>query len=190
MFDFKVHTIESAPEVSKGILTNLKSEIGFIPNLAATMAESPALLEAFTSLRRINGQRSSLSAIERELASIAVASEYGCPYCVAAHSTFAIGAGASEAAVAEVREGKTPGDPRIAALTDFARRVTKNAVAAEDTAGLLRAGFDQQQVFDVFSTAAQVALASQAFLLGTPPLDAAFTPRAWDPSHASGAASE
>jgi|SRR5262245_20879867 len=108
MSSFTVHTIESAPEGSKSILANMKSEVGFIPNLAATMAESPALLEAFTSLRTINGQKSSLSASDRELVSIAVATEYGCSYCVAAHSTFAIKAGASEGVVAAVREGGRP----------------------------------------------------------------------------------
>lgn len=182
MSEFKVHTIETAPEGSKGILADLKSEVGFVPNLAATMAESPALIEAFTALRRINGQKSSLSPAERELVSIAVASEYGCSYCVAAHSTFAIGAGASEEAVAEVREGRTPGDPRIAAITSFGRSVARNRVGAEEdrVAVLLRAGFDLRQVFDVFSTAAQVALASQAFLLAGPPLDPAFAPRAWN----------
>jgi uncharacterized peroxidase-related enzyme len=180
MPEFKIHTIETAPDASKPILTNLKSEVGFIPNLAATMAESPALLDAFTSLRRINGQQSSLSAIERELVSIVVAIEYGCSYCVAAHSTFAIGAGASEAAVADARNGRTSNDPRIAALTNFARKVARNAVATADDElrALLSAGLDPRHAFDVFSTVAQVALASQAFLLAGAPLDGAFAPRA------------
>jgi uncharacterized peroxidase-related enzyme len=183
MSGFKIHTIESAPEDSRGTLTNLVSEIGFLPNLAATMAESPALIEAFASLRRINRQRSSLTAIERELASIAVAFEYGCSYCVAAHSTFAIGAGASQLDVADVRTGKAPREPRMAALIAFTRRVARNTLGEMhgDTRDLLRAGFDRQQIFDVFSTAAQVALASQAFLLARPQLDAPFLSHAWEP---------
>jgi uncharacterized peroxidase-related enzyme len=180
MGTFKVHTIESAPEASKPLLAKLQSEAGFIPNLAATMAESPALLDAFTALRTINGRTSSLSPMERELVSIAVAREYDCSYCVAAHSTFAIKAGAAETVVAEVRDGRPTGDKRIAVLTKFARGLVQNAhPSQEDVSGLLAAGIDRRQIFDIVTTMAQVALASQTFLLAGAPLDAAFEARAW-----------
>ena len=180
MGPFKVHTIESAPEASKPLLAKLQSEAGFIPNLAATMAESPALLDAFTALRSINGRTSSLTPMERELVSIAVAREYDCSYCVAAHSTFAIKAGAAETVVAEVRQGRPTGDKRIAVLTKFARGLVQNAhPSQEDVRDLLAAGIDRRQIFDVVTTTAQVALASQTFLLAGAPLDAAFEARAW-----------
>lgn len=189
---FTVHTIESAPEASKPLLAKLQSEAGFIPNLAATMAESPALLDAFTALRAINGRSSSLSPVERELVSIAVAAEYQCSYCVAAHSTFAMKAGAVESLVAEVRQGGTTSEPRIAVLTKLARRLVRiNAhLSEEDMRDLLAAGVDRQQLFDVVTTTAQVALASQTFLLAGAPLDAQFQPNAWTPPgtavHATG----
>ena len=41
MSKFQLHTIESAPEASQGILQQLQQGIGFVPNLAATMADSP-----------------------------------------------------------------------------------------------------------------------------------------------------
>lgn len=184
MSSFTIHTIESAPEASKPILAKLTSEIGFTPNLAATMAESSALLEAFTSLRAINGQKSSLSGSDRELASIAVATEYGCSYCVAAHSTFAIKAGAPEGVVAEVREGRPSSDARVAALTTFVRRLIRTGVhvTPEDVHDFLGAGFERRELFDVLATVAQVALASQTFLIASTPLDAAFEPRAWKPA--------
>jgi len=181
MEPFQVHTIESAPEASRPLLAKLRDEAGFIPNLAATMAESPSLLDAFTSLRAINGRSSALSPVERELVSIAVAGEYDCSYCVAAHSTFAMKAGAAESMVAEVREGGATNDPRIAALATFARRLIQHNghVSDKDARELLAAGIDRRQLFDVLAVTAQVALASQTFLLASTPLDPAFQPRAW-----------
>ena len=47
MTQFKVHTIESAPEESKAILEASAKGFGMLPNLLGVMAESPALLEAY-----------------------------------------------------------------------------------------------------------------------------------------------
>ena len=46
-----IHTLESAPEMAADGLRTLQSTVGVIPNLAATMAESPALLNGFLALR-------------------------------------------------------------------------------------------------------------------------------------------
>jgi len=55
-------------------------------------------------------------------------------------------------------------------------------VTREDVSNFLGAGFERRQIFDVFATTAQVALASQTFLLASTPLDTAFEPRAWKPA--------
>jgi hypothetical protein len=47
MHDFQIHTIESAPEQSKAALQGLQQNFGLIPNVAATMAGSPVLINAF-----------------------------------------------------------------------------------------------------------------------------------------------
>lgn len=41
MSQFHIHTIDSAPAESAAALHALEQGLGFIPNLAATMAESP-----------------------------------------------------------------------------------------------------------------------------------------------------
>src|SRR5687767_7685610 len=85
MTNFTIHTLESAPENAKPILQKLKELIGFVPNLAATMANAPTVLETFASIRAINA-RSSFSGIEREVLAMTAAREIRCSYCMAAHS--------------------------------------------------------------------------------------------------------
>ena len=46
MTEFTTHTIKTAPETSRPLLQRAEKELGFIPNLYAAMAESPATLEA------------------------------------------------------------------------------------------------------------------------------------------------
>ena len=53
MSQFQVHTIDSAPADSAASLRTLEQALGFVPNLAATMAESPTLVNSFVDLRKI-----------------------------------------------------------------------------------------------------------------------------------------
>ncbi|MCK5555225.1 MAG: carboxymuconolactone decarboxylase family protein, partial [Alphaproteobacteria bacterium] len=50
MTAFTIHTAETAPENSKVILKNIECKLGFVPNIMAEMAESPALLKGFSEL--------------------------------------------------------------------------------------------------------------------------------------------
>jgi hypothetical protein len=55
---FPIHTVDTAPSDSRATLEALRQEVGFLPNLAATMAESLTLIEGFTTLRKILGRSS------------------------------------------------------------------------------------------------------------------------------------
>ena len=59
---YTVHTLESAPERAADALRTLQSSVGLIPNLAATMAESPALLNGFLVRRELMARQASLPA--------------------------------------------------------------------------------------------------------------------------------
>jgi AhpD family alkylhydroperoxidase len=154
--------------------------VGFIPNLAATMAESPALLSAFLGLRSAAGL-GSLSPVEREVIAIAVATETGCTYCVAAHSTFALKCGAPPAVVEAVRGGRLPEGARLEALARFARAVVRRADVRPSVRHLLQAGASPAQVLDAVAVIVVPLLAGSAFAVTAAALDGAFQPQAWAP---------
>jgi hypothetical protein len=60
---FTIHTAESAPAGSKEPLALLEQRIGFLPNLAGTMAGSPTLIGSFVGLQR-RLQASTLTGLE------------------------------------------------------------------------------------------------------------------------------
>src|SRR5262249_9269213 len=96
MSHFPLHTITSAPEQAKPILGQLQERVGFVPNLAATMADNPLVLESYVTLGAIFG-RGSFSPAEQQFILMATGFGNQCTYCMAAHSTFAKALGASDA---------------------------------------------------------------------------------------------
>lgn len=181
MSEFPVHTIDTAPDGSVPTLRALKGEIGFVPNLAATMAGSPTLLESFTTLRSL-ARGGTLSGVERESVALTVSYENSCTYCVAAHSMFAEMEGATAAICQPLRAGQPPqGSPRIEALTAFTRQVVRRRgfVEPEELTALEDAGFSRQQALEVLAVIAMTSLANWAHNLTGAPVDDAFSKHAW-----------
>ena len=180
MTTFKIHTIESAPEGSKPILQQLENGIGFVPNLAATMANAPTVLKTYATMAGIFGE-GSFSPVERELIMMTTSYINECIYCMAAHSTFAKAQGAADDVLEAVRSGKLPNNPRLAALISFTREVACNGgeVSEEDARHFLGAGFSQAQLLEVLIGVSQSSLASLVHRLGNVPVDEGFQPQAW-----------
>jgi uncharacterized peroxidase-related enzyme len=177
---FQIHTIESAPEQSAPPLRALEQGLGFVPNLAATMAESPTLVSGFVDLRKTlaGGE---LSGVEREIVALAVSLENDCDYCMAAHSTFALMQQADERAVSAARAGDSPEDPRLGALYRFTRRLVakQGHVTDEETEALLEAGYSRSALFDVVAQVGHTTLANLAHSISKAPVDRAFEPQVW-----------
>jgi AhpD family alkylhydroperoxidase len=87
------------PGAAAEIIATVKARTGGVPNIFATMAQSPAALEAYLAF---NGALSggNLSPTLREQIALTVAGENACDYCASAHTFVAksVGVDASEAA--------------------------------------------------------------------------------------------
>ena len=117
---YEVHTIETAPQGSKHLLQNLQGAIGMIPNLAASMAESPELLRGFWSIQQIF-YGGTFSPGEIQVLALTNAFENGCRYCMALHSALATREGVSNESVEALRAGRSPHEPSLKVLSDFSR---------------------------------------------------------------------
>ncbi|HLM86459.1 MAG TPA: carboxymuconolactone decarboxylase family protein [Solirubrobacteraceae bacterium] len=180
MSKFEIHTIDSAPASSTAALRALEQGLGFVPNLAATMAESPALVSGFVDLRNTlaGGE---LTGAEREIVALATSIENDCDYCMAAHSTFALMQHADEDAVAAARRGDAPDDPKLGALYRFARELVarRGHISEAETQTLLDAGYSSGALFEVVAQVGCTMLANLAHNISDAPLDRAFEPQAW-----------
>jgi AhpD family alkylhydroperoxidase len=182
MSRFKVHTLDSAPEASREPLRQLQGRVGMIPNLAAAMAESPELLKGFLAVQGIYFQ-GTFTAAEIQVLSLTAAYENGCAWCVAFHTAMALKEGVSRATVDALRAGGPPVEPRLAALSDFARGMlrARGAVDEDDVSCFCDSGFTQRQALEVVLGMAFSLMANFAGHLAAVPVDDPFKPHAWTP---------
>jgi AhpD family alkylhydroperoxidase len=177
---FAIHTPESAPEMAADGLRTLQSTVGLIPNLAATMAESPALLNGFLALRELYAQ-TGFTGGEVQVLSLTAAYENDCAWCVAFHTAMALKEGVDRDAIDALRRGTAPTDERLAALSGFARAMVRNrgAVDAPALQAFHAAGYSKRQALDVVMGMAFSLMANYAGHLTRPPLDGFLATHAW-----------
>jgi uncharacterized peroxidase-related enzyme len=177
---YTVHTIESAPEASADALRALQASVGIIPNLAAAMAESPALLKGFLTLRQLY-ETTGFSPAEVQVLSLTAAYENQCAYCVAFHTAMAKQEGVGERDIEALRRGAAPADARLGALSEFARAMVRQRGAVDERTrdAFLAAGYSTRQALDVVMGMAFSLMANYAGHLTHAPLDGFLQPLAW-----------
>jgi len=137
-------TLASADPKAAAMLNAVKAKLGMIPNLYATLAHSPAALDAALAISGALGA-GRLTAAEREIVALATAQVNGCQYCLSAHTLLAKHAGLSSDDVVNARTGSGH-TSRSAAIAALAKSITverghvnPEAIAAARASGLTEA---------------------------------------------------
>jgi len=146
-------------------LRELEQRMGFIPNLAGAIADSPVAIASFVAQQGALRQ-TSLTPLEREVVGITVSAENDSEYSLAAHSAFARKAGGSDALVAALRAGEPVDDPRLRSIQDLTLALLRDRghVPPHDDA------------LEVITQIAYTTLANYVANVKRPPIDAAFAP--------------
>lgn len=182
------HTIDSAPQGSQAILKGAQAQLGFVPNLYATFAESPALLSAYATLGGLL-DKSSLTPTEVQVVLMTNNRLNGCTYCMAAHTTISQGQGLDADVIDALRAGRPLADSKLEALRQFATVIneTRGHPTAADLKAFTDAGYTAQTVLEVILGTAFKVLSNYTNHIADTPLDAAFAPNAWSPAQAKAA---
>lgn len=183
MVTYSQHTEDTAPEQSKPILSAIKGKLGFVPNLMATMAESPVLVESYMTMMGIF-EKTNLTPTECEVILMTNNRLNGCTYCMAAHTVASKMAGVDNSVVETLRAGTPIADPKLEALRTFAEAIneTRGWVSDEQVDALIEAGYSKQTVLEVIAGTALKVLSNYTTHIVNPPLDKAFEPMAWEPN--------
>ena len=124
-------TIATAPEGSKPLLESIRKSLGFIPNLMATFANNPIVLQGYLALEDVF-ERGSFTPKERQIILLATSVENDCSYCTAAHSTIAQSfLYTSSEIVAAVLNGQPVPDAKLNALWPWSRKSSVNAAMSK-----------------------------------------------------------
>lgn len=181
MATFTVHTKDSAPGASRPVLERIGKGFGFVPNLYAVFAESPAALQGALAISEAFS-KTSLSPAEQELVALAVSEANDCEFCMAAHSTIAKHVAKVEPAlVTAARDGEPLADPKLDALVTFTRKVVEHRgfVADADVAAFLGAGYTKAQLIEVLFGVGMKTFHNYVDHVAKTPLNDQFKAEAW-----------
>lgn len=178
--NFNIHTIESAPEASKPIMEAAKKKMGFVPNLMATMSESPVMVESYLTMMAMF-DKSELSETERQIILMTNNRLNGCTYCMAAHTAVSKMAKVDANIIEALRDGSPLNDPKLEALRKFAIIINESRgwATEEQLQEFLQAGYTKQTVLEVIVGTSLKVLSNYTTHIVEPTLDDAFKPVAW-----------
>jgi len=183
MPDFKIHSIETAPEGSRPLLEKSQKGFGMIPNLHGVLAEAPEVLEAYKAVGDLF-VKTSLTKAEQNVIWLSVNVEHACHYCVPAHTMIAKSQGVDDDTIEALRNATPIADPKLEALRSFTLKVVRQRgiVSEEDTAIFLAAGFTTRNILEVILGVTQKVLSNYVNHFVQTPVDAPFTAFAWEPA--------
>lgn len=143
---------ENAEGEAKALLDATRAQLGFVPNMYRTMANSPGYLSTYSHGYKAFRQGSGFTPQEQEVVFLVLSRENNCHYCTAAHSMLADKVSKLDAdSLAAVRSGGPINDNKLRALASFTGHVFEtrgmiNSVAAE---AFLAAGYSEKQIMEI-----------------------------------------
>lgn len=141
----------TADAATSATLGAIKAKIGMVPNLYATFAHSPAVLNGFLALSDALS-KGALTPAQREIVALTTAQANQCHYCLSAHTLLGKNAGLSADAIAAARRG-TAADPQDNAVAQLAARLVeaRGEVSDADVAAARAGGLDDARIVEVIA---------------------------------------
>ena len=173
---FQPLTIEQAPEAAKPILEQIKKGYGFIPNLMATFANNPVVLQGYLALDGVF-EKGSFTPVERQIIFLAASVVNNCNYCTAAHSTVAKSfLNVPAEVVAAIRGDATVPDAKLDALVRLTKEIVSERGYAEQNTidTFLAAGYNKGQVMELLLGVALKTISNYLDHLSPTAIDPAF----------------
>jgi AhpD family alkylhydroperoxidase len=182
MTNYPIHTIDTAPDGAKQPLVHIQEVFGFIPGVAATMANSSPLMNSFFSAFGYFRGDGTFTPAERQVLLLSNAVANDCAWAVAFHTLEALEDGVPPAEVDAIRQRRLPADSRFAALSALTRALIakRGHVDEADTTAFLTAGFDRNQVLEVITGVAISTMTNYAAIAADVPVEDRLRAHAWD----------
>ena len=156
---------------AKQLLDGVEAKLGMTPNMMKTMAQSPAVLEAYLNFAGTLG-RGALDAKVREQIALVVGQVNSCRYCVAAHAVFGKGAGLNTEEIGSSRRAHSA-NPKAAAGLEFAKRMVnqRGMLSDEDLESARTAGYSDAEIVEIVAHVALNVLTNYLNLVAQTEVD-------------------
>lgn len=128
MTTISVPTRDTVSPANQAIFDQLKSKLGFVPNLYATLAHSENALGSYLAFQNA---KSTVVGKAREVINLVVSQVNACEYCLAAHTAIGGMVGFSPEQILEIRSGRARFDAKLDALAQLTRSIAENRGRAD-----------------------------------------------------------
>lgn len=166
-----VPTKDQVNAESQAIFNQLESQLGFVPNMYATIGYSSDTLSNYLAFNG-NAGKGTFSKREVEAIKLAVSDANECAYCKAAHTAMAKMNGFSDEEALKLRKASIE-DEKLNVLATLAREVSENAgrVSEESRQRFFDAGYDEKALIDFVSVVIAVTFTNYVYGLTEIPVD-------------------
>lgn len=158
MSRLNVPSPDDVPDGARSILDKVGAQFGFVPNMFATLASNPAVLDVVMTLQGALSRV--LDAKTRHTIALAVSQANGCDYCLAVHTYTSSKLGGMSREDIDLARAGSSIDPRRAAVARFAQQVveSRGQVSDADLAAVRGAGYTDPQILAIVTVAVQALL--------------------------------
>ncbi len=175
---FEVPALDAMPADVRERIEAVHDKAGFIPNVFLALAHRPAEFRAFFAYHdALMDRTEGLTKAEREMIVVTTSAANDCTYCVVSHGAI-LRIQARDPLLPDYLASNYRAaavTPRQRVMLDFAVKLaqTPQAVEDDDLDTLRRAGFDDDDIWDIGAITALFALSNRlAHLTGMPPNEA------------------
>jgi uncharacterized peroxidase-related enzyme len=144
----------NASSRTRELLGAVQKSMGMVPNMISTMAQSPAVLQAYLGFNQGLTKGSLPDALRQEI-SLVVSETNQCNYCLSAHTFLGSKAGLTESDLLDARHG-TASDEKTHAALAFAQKIVQDRghVSDHDMEEVRRAGFTDGEIAEIIANVA------------------------------------
>lgn len=172
MKNIQVPTRDQVDAKSQTIFDQLKSGLGMVPNLYATIGYSSNALGAYLNYSAAI-DKGVFSKKEQEAIKLAVSEENNCEYCLAAHTAISKMNGFTEEEILELRTGSYAADKKLNAIAGLAKEIAQYRGKASDAAkeAFFDAGYDEAGLIDLLAVVHEITFTNYAHRLTNVEID-------------------
>jgi len=165
-----------ATKKNEEILSAVKEKFGFVPNLFRTLSISPAVSDVYLKANMAM-EEAAIPAREAQAVNLAVSTENGCKYCMAAHTVMCKMAGIASGEIELIKQNGLPEDDALASAVIAARLIMekKGWLTASDLERLEKSGVDRAKLYEIIALIGIKTIANYVNHVGKTKIDTQFT---------------
>lgn len=184
--DYRLHLppqqLDAAEGEARRVLEKAASQVGFVPNMYANMANAPELLETYLDGDERFRSAAGFTPPEQEVVLLTISRFNGCDYCMSAHSMLgAQVAKLDDASLSALRAGAPLPDAKLQAVATFTEDMarTRGLPSRNAAERFLAAGYDERHILGIVLALAVKTLSNYANHLFHTEVDPVFADYVW-----------